>query len=151
MATPFGQQQQRRHQLSERRIHFSVRPCSQHQAVVPGSFAVCRWMAGRADLPDFLAEIDTLTRKSLCPSNNMLAPCKIVKEFAAPFTILKCTIQDAEQLSCSGAKIFAKFKAVTVQFFDGSPAYDSALTQRFQCLLRSRSRHQFVSWHCHTV
>ena len=105
--------------------------------------------------------------------------CK--KSLSAPFTTLKRTILDADQLSCFGAKIFVKFRAVAVIFFAGSPFHTNAFHLEFSvsgasvqllaqqlransaifsvCVqksrqaqhLRSRARHQFVSWHCHTV
>ena len=50
---------------------------------MPGSITMCCWRAGRAELLDILAELDTLTPKSLRLNNNILAPCLIVKEFVS--------------------------------------------------------------------
>ena len=66
--------------------------------------------------------------------------CK--KSLSAPFTTLKCTILDADQLSCFGAKIFVKFRAVAVRFFAGSPFHTDAFHWNFLFLMRhSDSKH----------
>ena len=99
---------------------------------MPGSFSMCCLRACRAELLDILAEIDTLTPKSLWLNNNILGSmqdCK--KSLSAPFTTLKRTILDADQLSCFGAKIFVKFKAVAVRFFAGSPFHTDAFSLEF--------------------
>ena len=99
---------------------------------MPGSFTMCCWRAGRAELLDILAEMDTLTPKSLWLNNNILGSmqdCK--KSLSAPFTKLNRTILNADQLSCFGAKIFVKFKAVAVRFFAGSPFHTNAFYLEF--------------------
>ena len=110
---------------------------------MPGSFTMCCLRACRAELLDILAEIDTLTPKSLWLNNNILGSmqdCK--KSLSAPFTTLKCTILDADQLSCFGAKIFVKFMAVAVRFFAGSPFHTDAFHWNFLFLMRhSDSKH----------
>ena len=66
--------------------------------------------------------------------------CK--KSLSAPFTTLKRTILDADQLSCFGAKIFVMFKAVAVRFFAGSPFHTNAFHWNFLFLERqSNSKH----------
>ena len=95
-----------------------------------GSFAMCCWRVGRAELPDFLAELDTPTPKSLRPNNNM-APCKFVKEFVSALHHSKTREPGRRSAFVFRSQIIVKFRAVAVRFFAGSPFHTDAIHLEF--------------------
>ena len=97
---------------------------------MPGSFTMCCWRVGRAELLDFWAELDTPTPKSLQLNNNM-ASCKFVKEFVSALHHSKPRDCGRRSVLVFRSQIIVRFRAVAVRFFASNPFRTDAIHLEF--------------------